>query len=98
MNGKLLDRLRFARDHRWSPRHMSEYLDGELHRDGEQRIERHTGVCPRCHELLEALRTMVAALGGMRGDRAGAPADAGPAVVAGVRRRLEADEDDERPL
>ena len=98
MNGRLIDRLRFARDHRWSPRHMSEYLDGELHRAGEQRIERHTGVCPRCHELLEALRTMVAALGGMRESRAGAPPDAGPAVVAEVRRRLEADEDDERPL
>ena len=92
---RLTDRLRFALDHRWSPAHMSEYLDGDLDAGGRERIEGHVRACPECQELLRGLQAMVQALGGMRG-RAGEGVAA--AVLAGVYERLEAGGDDDRPL
>ena len=92
---RLIERLRFARDHRWSPDHMSEYIDGDLDSRERSRVERHTAECPECDELLRELRAMVAALGGMRG-RAGDGVAA--AVLAGVQQRLARGEVDDRPL
>lgn len=47
---------RFMRDHMWTRRHLSEYLDGELDSAGRARVERHVHRCPACHRLLATLR------------------------------------------
>ena len=83
---RIAERLRFARDHRWTPRHASEYLDGDLDSEGRMRVDRHTSECPECDALLKALRSMILVLGGMRGDAGQAMA---AAVLAGVREELE---------
>lgn len=61
-------RIRFALDHRWSPPHMSDYLDGDLDARRAARVERHVGDCAECRELLLGLEALVAALGGVRHD------------------------------
>jgi anti-sigma factor RsiW len=61
-------RIRFALDHRWSPPHMSDHLDGDLDARRAARLERHVGECPECRELLLGLEAVVAALGGVRHD------------------------------
>jgi anti-sigma factor RsiW len=55
-------RLRFGRDHRWAPRRMSAYLDGELALRRRARMERHAGDCPECRWLLASLRQTLGAL------------------------------------
>ena len=55
-------KLRFARDHRWTPPHMSAYLDSELSAWAGARLERHTAVCPECRGVLHDLRRMLALL------------------------------------
>ena len=87
---KPLARLRFARDHRWSQRHMSEYIDAEMTAASIRRIERHTDACRECRALLASLQTMISALAGLSAP----PAEpvAGD-VAARVRQRLAADDD-----
>jgi anti-sigma factor RsiW len=51
--------VRFALDHRWAARHMSEYLDAALATDGRARMQRHTAACPQCRELLDGLERVV---------------------------------------
>ncbi len=46
----------FMRDHMWTRRHLSEYLDEELNPRGRERVERHVHMCPSCHRLLATLR------------------------------------------
>ena len=82
---ELKKRVRFGRDHRWTRRRASEYLDDDLDPDGRRRIERHAGECPECDALLESLNSIVVALGGMRGH---AGRDVAAAVLAGVRDEL----------
>ncbi len=65
---RLSHRLRFGRDHRWAPAHMSEYVDGELGPAGRARMDRHARDCPECSRVLAGLREVVARLG-----RLGAP-------------------------
>jgi anti-sigma factor RsiW len=81
-----LNRLRFSLDHRWTPPHMSAYIDGELSGSDRTRIARHTGDCPECRELLRELDAMIGTLGTLR-DADGAPV-AG-AILSSVRSRLE---------
>ena len=81
----LISRLRFARDHRWSPKRMSDHLDADLAESDRERLERHLRECPECAELLRELKAMVRALGdtpGGAGDRVAL------AVLAAVRERL----------
>jgi anti-sigma factor RsiW len=73
------------RDHRWTPRHASEYLDDDLGPEERRRVARHRRECPECDALLEALRSMVVVLGGMRGS---AGSSVAAAVLAGVREEL----------
>ena len=47
---------RFMRDHMWTRKHLSEYLDEELDTRERERVERHARVCPSCHRLLATLR------------------------------------------
>ena len=51
----LVDRVRFRRDHRWAPGHMSGYLDEELASAARTRMERHLGECAQCRRLLAGL-------------------------------------------
>lgn len=56
----------FTRDHRFTVRHASDYLDGDLGRDDLERVQRHASLCPRCHELLDGMRRTVGALSTLR--------------------------------
>jgi predicted anti-sigma-YlaC factor YlaD len=79
------EQIRFALDHRWTQRHASDSLDGELSRTERARLARHEAVCPQCRELLGSLRRLLRLL-----DRA-ASADAGeptPAIAVAVSARL----------
>ena len=67
--------MRFYREHRWTHRHLSEYLDGELGPGERERVERHVGVCPKCHRILATLKRTLAALMGLREEPAGDLAD-----------------------
>jgi anti-sigma factor RsiW len=44
------------RDHMWTRKHLSEYLDEELDTRERERVERHVHMCPSCHRLLATLR------------------------------------------
>jgi anti-sigma factor RsiW len=80
----LFDHVRFARDHRWAPRQMSGYVDGELATSGRVRLERHLGECEPCRRLLAGLRQTLAGL-----DRLPAPVNPDPIrFAANVRVRL----------
>ncbi len=76
---------RFRRDHRWAPRQMSAYLDGELSASRHARMERHTEECADCRSLLAGLRLMLSALHRLPAPEGGADA---LHIVASVRRRL----------
>ena len=95
MSGGLIERVRFLLDHRWSPRQMSAYLDGELSESGRDRIERHVHDCHRCRELLRGLRATIAALRGIAaGPSDGAGPGVAPEVLAGFRERVDWDGND----
>jgi anti-sigma factor RsiW len=80
-----MSQFRFGRDHRWAPRRMSAYLDGELAATPRTRMERHARDCPECRRLLAGLRQTMAALHRL-------PAPGGGAdpvqLAASVRLRL----------
>jgi anti-sigma factor RsiW len=81
----VFDRMRFRRDHRWTPRRMSAYLDGELPRRRRARLERHLRECPECRGVLGALQRMLALI------KHTAPAstrDEMPDIPSAVRARL----------
>jgi anti-sigma factor RsiW len=80
-----MSQLRFGRDHRWAPRRMSAYLDGELAVMPRSRMERHARECPECRRLLAGLRQTMAALHRLASPDGGAdPVQ----VAASVRLRL----------
>lgn len=78
--------LRFLREHRWTQRHLSEFLDGELDRGDSERVERHVSVCPDCRRILETLRRTLAGLMGLREGQA-------PDIADGIIGRLRAEGD-----
>jgi anti-sigma factor RsiW len=82
---ELLSRARFRRDHRWTPGHMSAYLDGELAARRRTRLERHTADCPECRRLLAGLRQMLDVLARLPAAGSGHA----PPIVAAVRTRLD---------
>jgi anti-sigma factor RsiW len=78
-------RARARRDHRWAPRRMSDYLDGELAERSRTRLERHVRECEECRGVLRGLQRMLGKLRGMT------PPSARPdprATAARVRDRL----------
>ena len=83
--GGFLDRQRFRRDHRWAPRHMSDYLDRELETSGRGRMERHLAGCEECRRLLAGLRRTLEALHRLASHTGGGDA---PEIAASVRERL----------
>lgn len=78
-------RLRFWRDHRWAPDHMSAYLDDELPAAARVRMERHVRACRECRELVGGLTLVIEGL-----HRLPAPQDGGGAaqIAGAVRARL----------
>ncbi len=58
----LLVMVRFHLDHRFTRRHVSEYLDGELAEGDRGRVARHAALCPQCAHLIASLRATIAAL------------------------------------
>jgi anti-sigma factor RsiW len=81
----LFYRARFSWEHRWTPGHMSAYVDGELGSGGRLRLERHVGECEECRLMLDGLREMLDAL-----HRLPAPSGTGEPnrLAAAVRLRL----------
>ena len=67
--------LRFMRDHRFTQRHLSDYLDEDLSPTGRRRIEEHTSMCPHCRRMLETLRQTLKGLASLRGEPGGGVAD-----------------------
>jgi anti-sigma factor RsiW len=82
---QLASQLKFWRDHRWAPPHMSAYLDGEMESSEVRRMQRHTGECRDCRRLLASLRRMLTALG--RLEPSTGEADAAQ-IAAAVHLRL----------
>jgi anti-sigma factor RsiW len=78
-------RTRFRLDHRWAPRRMSDYLDGELASTGRIRMDRHVGECEECRRVLAGLGAMLEQLHRLSGR--GSEVDA-VQLVAAVRGRL----------
>jgi anti-sigma factor RsiW len=79
----------FMLDHRFTRRHISEYLDGELDARGRERVERHSHLCPVCHRMVATLRQMLDGLRAMGQD----PSDTGSPIADGVIARLRARQD-----
>ena len=81
--------LRFRFDHRWAPRKVSPYLDGELSRSERERLEHHVKDCPECRELLRELDALIDALGALRAEQTAPVADAMLSLVRGRLGELE---------
>ncbi len=81
---RALHRLRFRRDHRWSPARLSDYLDGDLVARSRTRLEHHLHECPECLGALRSLERMLGVL------RAAPPVSERerPDIASAVRRRL----------
>jgi anti-sigma factor RsiW len=84
MSGGPLARLRFMRDHMWAGSRFSAYLDGELGAEEGARLEHHAHQCKKCHQVLEALRQTLAALGRLS-SATQAPAGLADAVISNLR-------------
>jgi anti-sigma factor RsiW len=78
-------KLRFMRDHRWTPPHMSAYVDSDLPAPARARLDRHTAECSDCRGVLGDLRRMLALLHSAPPLE---PVAAGPAIATAVLRRL----------
>ncbi len=78
---RLIEKARFMREHRWTHRHLSEYLDEELDPGEAARLEAHTGICPHCRRMLATLRRTLEGLRSL-GE------ESKPGVADGVIQRL----------
>ncbi len=82
--------LRFLRDHRWTPKHVSAYVDGELTAAARDRLQRHVNECPECRGLLHSLERML-----LRLSRMPAPVvREAPDLVSSIRTRIREPRDD----
>ena len=77
-------KLRFRRDHRWTPTQLSAYLDDELGAHARRRVVRHAAECPECRGLLHSLRRLIGALAS-----APSPEPAAQRIVARFRETLQ---------
>jgi predicted anti-sigma-YlaC factor YlaD len=78
-------RLRFALDHRFTRRRLSDELDAELEARAGARVRRHTEQCPECRALLASLRRLLAVLEDAAAADAREPV---PEIAAAVSARL----------
>ncbi|MDQ6776974.1 MAG: anti-sigma factor [Actinomycetota bacterium] len=81
----LTERLRFRRDHRWTPQHVSPYLDDELARRARARLQRHVAECPECRGVLRSLERMLLRLGGVPSPAASEAPDLAERIRARLR-------------
>jgi anti-sigma factor RsiW len=78
-------RFQFRRDHRWTPGHLSAYLDADLRAAARARLERHTAECPDCNGVLDSLRFMLGRLHQVQAAELSAEV---PDITGAVLRRL----------
>jgi Putative zinc-finger len=78
---RLVRHMRDRRDHGWSQRHMSDYIDDDLAPDERERVEDHVSICPHCRRVLRTLRRTLKSLMAL-------PAEPHPSVADGVIERL----------
>lgn len=88
MKNRIVNSLRFMREHRWTGAHMSDYIDQELSEAERHRLEEHAHLCPQCHRMLATLRRTVSGLGSL-GQRT--EAGMGHGVAEGVLDRFRKD-------
>jgi anti-sigma factor RsiW len=81
----LTERVRFRRDHRWTPRHVSPYLDDELASGARARLQRHVAECPECRGVLRSLERMLLRLSGMPSPAANEAPDLADRIQARLR-------------
>jgi anti-sigma factor RsiW len=75
--------MRDQRDHRWSQRRMSDYIDGKLSPRQLRRLEAHARLCPECGRLRRTLTVLVWELRELgRGRHGGSVA---PSVIQRIR-------------
>jgi anti-sigma factor RsiW len=77
-------RIQFRRDHRWTPKKLSAYLDGELIQRSRRRLDRHVRDCPDCGAALRSLERLLRLMSRVPPPREPHAAD----ITAAVRRRL----------
>jgi anti-sigma factor RsiW len=86
----LLARIRFRLDHRWTPHHLSEFVDDDMPPRSRTRLQRHVDQCPDCNRALVTLQRLIDRLHRLpptaSNDR--------PDIASQVRRRIEADVSD----
>jgi hypothetical protein len=75
--------MRDKRDHRWSQRRVSDYIDAELAPRRQRRLEAHARLCPDCGRLRRSLTILVWELREL-----GRVRPTGTTVAAGVIGRL----------
>jgi anti-sigma factor RsiW len=83
-------RTRFRLDHHWTPKHLSDFVDGDLPPRGRSRLQRHVDQCPDCYRALVTLQRMLNRLHHLPRPDAGE----WPDIAAAVRRRLDAASED----
>lgn len=84
MTSGLWQRIATRREHRWSWRRISNYVDGDLDVHNRRRLRRHAEICEECGPVLRSLLFLMGALRLL-----GPPPHA--SVVPGVLERLRAE-------
>jgi anti-sigma factor RsiW len=56
-----------ADEHKWSQRHLSHYVEGDLRPRARRRLDRHARDCVDCGRGIRAMRALVHALHGLDG-------------------------------
>ncbi|MBJ7471902.1 MAG: zf-HC2 domain-containing protein [Solirubrobacteraceae bacterium] len=82
----LLHPIQFRRDCRFTMDHASEYLDGELTAGEQERVEWHTSICPKCREMVRALRRTISGLRELRASPSPTDGGAAAGVLDALRR------------
>lgn len=79
--------IAFRLDHRFTVRHASALLDGDLSPAQEARAQRHASACPMCRDLLNGLRRTIGGLAQLRAQRGGGASDGevAPSIIAALR-------------
>jgi putative zinc finger protein len=65
-----------AREHRWSQRHLSHYVEGDLRPRARRRLDRHARDCAECGRGRRAMRALVQAARELDGPAARPPSAA----------------------
>lgn len=82
-----LARIRFRRDHRWTPDHLSEFVDDDMPPRSRTRLQRHVDRCPDCYRALVTLQRLIDRLHRIPP----MASDEQPDIAARVRQRIEQD-------